>query len=76
MAYDHQKMGRVIKHIRKQKKLTQEVLSGLAGIGRTHLVMIESGKKNANIETLEKIAAAMGIKMSELFLVYEDFSDQ
>ena len=76
MAYNQEKMGRVIRQIRKEKKLTQEVLSGLAGIGRTHLVMIESGKKNANIETLEKIAAAMGIKMSELFLTYEHFSDQ
>ena len=34
-------VGQVIQRKREQKKLSQEVISGLAGIGRTHLSAIE-----------------------------------
>ncbi len=71
MEYDYQKMGRLIREIRKEKGASQEVISGLAGIGRTHLVMIENGSKNANVETLWRIAAALGMPLSALFARYE-----
>ena len=35
--------GKVIRNLRVRKGLTQEVLSGLAGMARSHLAMIESG---------------------------------
>ena len=66
MQFDGKAVGRTIRKIRKEKKLSQEVLSGLAGIARTHLTMIENGTKNANFETLWKIAEALGMKPSEL----------
>ncbi len=44
--------GAAIKKLRCEKKISQEVLSGLAGIARSHLAMIESGKKQANFETI------------------------
>jgi len=46
--------------------LSQEALSGLAGIARTHLTMIENGSKAANFETLWKIAYGLGIRPSAL----------
>ena len=66
MRYDNELTGKVIKELRKEKGLSQDVLSGLAGIARTHLTMIENGTKNANFETLWKIASALEIKPSEL----------
>ncbi|MBQ9196750.1 MAG: helix-turn-helix transcriptional regulator [Clostridia bacterium] len=69
--YDHRITGKVIRKLRKQKGLSQEVLSGLAGIVRSHLTMIENGEKNANVETLWRIADALGIRMSELFSYIE-----
>lgn len=36
-------VGQVIQQIREQKGLSQEVVSGLADIGRTHLSAIERG---------------------------------
>lgn len=66
MLYEAEKIGKVIRRIRKERGVSQEVLSGLAGIARTHLTMIESGSKNPNFETLWKIALALKIKPSEL----------
>lgn len=71
MEYDYRKMGQLIHKLRKKKGLSQEVLSGLASIGRTHLSMIETGSKNASIETLWQLANALNISMSTLFSYYE-----
>lgn len=46
--------------------------SGLAGVARSHLAMIENGSKNANVETLWRIAAALDMRMSELMRMVED----
>ena len=66
MKFDNQAVGKTIKEIRGEKGLSQDVVSGLAGIARTHLSMIESGAKQANFETICKIASALNMKPSEL----------
>ena len=53
-------------HFREQKKITQEVLSGLADIGRTHLSAIERGERKPTLETFFKIADALEIPPSEI----------
>ena len=58
--------GKVIRRIRKERKLSQEVFSGLAGIARSHLAMIESGTKQPNFETIWRIANAYGMPPHEL----------
>ena len=40
-------VGRVVRQLRKSRGLSQEVFSGLVGIARSHLAMIESGSKQA-----------------------------
>ncbi|MBE6634643.1 MAG: helix-turn-helix transcriptional regulator [Ruminococcaceae bacterium] len=59
-------VGEVIAHFRKQRKLSQEVLSGLSDIGRTHLSAIERGDRKPTLETLYRISSALGISMSEI----------
>lgn len=66
MQFDNAIVGRTVRKLRKEKGLSQDVLSGFAGIARTHLTMIENGTKQANFETLWKIAEALEIKPSEL----------
>jgi len=61
MDFDKYAVGVVIRRLRKEKKLSQEVLSGLAGLVRSHLAMIENGKKQANFETLWRISNALEI---------------
>lgn len=71
MDFDYVIMGEVIRSLRKERELSQEVLSGLAGIARTHLTMIENGSIHANIETIWKIALALNLRPSELFSLVE-----
>lgn len=65
MQFDPLVVGQTIRKLRKEKKLSQDVLSGLAGIARTHLTMIENGSKQPNFETVWKIALALNLRPSE-----------
>lgn len=65
-------VGRVISRVREQKGLSQEVVSGLADIGRTHLSAIERGERKPTMETFFRIADALQIKPSELVKKIED----
>ena len=76
MLFDDKTIGNTIKNIRKSKGLSQEVLSGLAGIARTHLTMIENGTKQANFATICKIAIALKMKPSELVRKFEEFAEK
>lgn len=76
MQYNHFITGRIIRKLREQRGLTQEVLSGLAAVSRSHLAEIETGHTNANIETLWRISEALGIKMSELIRMVEQAIEQ
>ena len=76
MNYDHRITGQVIGRLRVQQGLSQEELAKNAGIARSHLAMIENGKKSASVETLWKIAKALGIKLSVLISLIEDEKDQ
>ena len=71
-SYDHTITGQVIRQLRLERGMSQEVLSGLAAISRTHLSEIESGKDNANVETLWHIASGLDIHLSDLFRRVED----
>ena len=59
-------VGEAIAHCRKSKKISQEVLSGLADIGRTHLSAIERGERKPTLETLFKISNALNMRTSDL----------
>jgi len=72
MKYDASAFALTVRELRKKRGLTQEVLSGLASIARSHLSMIESGDKVASVETLWKIASALDMPLSALVLLAED----
>lgn len=71
MRFDNETIGRAIRQKRIQKGMTQELLSGFAGIARTHLTMIENGTKQPNFETIWRIALALEMKPSELIAEIE-----
>lgn len=74
MRYDNKIAGIVIRDLRNKKGVTQEVLSGLAGIPRSHLAMIESGRISPKIDTLWRIAETLGLKLSELIQMIEELT--
>lgn len=71
MPFDSKSMGCVIRRLRKQKRITQDVFSGFADISRSHLASIELGH-TAKVETYAKIADALGLTLSELFRLAEN----
>ena len=60
-------IGQRIRNYRTQKGLSQEKLAELAGCLPTYIGQLERGEKNATLESVEKIASAMDISLSELF---------
>ena len=54
--------GNVIRNLRKERGLSQEVFSGFANMARSHLAMIENGDKQPNFETIWRIANAFEIR--------------
>ena len=66
IEYDRYAVGRVVRQLRRERGLSQEVFSGLCGLARSHIAMIERGTKQANFETLWKIANACEILPSRL----------
>ena len=72
MQLDPVVVGEVIASYRIKWGLTQEVLSGLADIGRTHLSAIERGERKPTLETLYRISLALDIKMSVLVAAIEE----
>lgn len=69
---DPKLVGEVIAELRNKKGISQEVLSGLADIGRTHLSAIERGERKPTLETLYRIACALDMKMSDVMIVLEN----
>ncbi len=64
-------VGETIAEIRKSKAISQDVLSGLAGIGRTHLSAIERGERKPTLETLYRLSVAFDMKMSDIIIEIE-----
>ena len=65
-------VGRVIQRYREKCGLSQEVVSGLAGIGRTHLSAIERGIRKPTLDTFFKLSEAMGIAPNKLMRLIEE----
>lgn len=68
---DSKTVGETIAEIRKKKGISQDVLSGLAGIGRTHLSAIERGERKPTLETLYRLSIAFEMKMSDIVVEIE-----
>ena len=76
MPYNSQLFGLILGAERIRKGMTQEQLSGLAGISRSHLAALESGKKSPKVETLWKIAEALAVKPSRLISMMEKSTEK
>ncbi|MCH5325386.1 MAG: helix-turn-helix transcriptional regulator [Eubacterium sp.] len=64
-------VGCVIRRFRKEKGLSQEVVSGLADIGRTHLSAIERGERRPTLETFFRLSEALGVRPSVIVAAIE-----
>lgn len=65
-------VGSVIQRFREERGISQEVLSGFADIGRTHLSAIERGVRKPTLETFYRIGEAMNVKPSVILQAIEE----
>lgn len=65
--------GKAVRAIRQDKKISQEELGDLCGLHRTYISDIELGKRNVSLENIDKIAHALQVKKSELFVEVEKY---
>ena len=65
-------VGMVIQRVREKKRQSQELTSGLAGIGRTHLSAIERGERKPTLDTFFKISDALQIRPRDLIAQIEE----
>lgn len=63
--------GNTIRAIRQNKKISQEELADLCGLHRTYISDVELGKRNVSLENIDKIAHALDVNISEIFIEVE-----
>ncbi len=60
-------IGQRIRNYRLQRGWSQEKLAELSGCHPTYIGQLERGEKNATLEVVEKITAALNVPLSKLF---------
>ena len=71
------RFGKAIRRRRRELDLSQEELAERAELHRTYVSDIERGDRNPSLENIEKLAKALNIRVSDLFISYgvEEASD-
>jgi len=64
MAYT---IGERIRIYRTRNGMTQMKLAEKAGVHHTYIGQLERGEKNATLDTIEKVARALGVSFEVLF---------
>ncbi len=60
--------GATVKTWRLRRGLSQEKLAELAQLHRTYITDVESGSRNLSLESIERLAGALEISLSALFM--------
>jgi len=60
------KLGQNLKKIRTAKKMSQGDIARKLEVHRAYVSGIENGKRNPTLATIEKLAATLGVAVSEL----------
>lgn len=61
------KLGKKIKQLREQEKISQTQLAYECGISQVQVSRIETGEINTTVGTLSLIAKVLGVSMKDLF---------
>ena len=71
MASLKKKLGLTIRRLRKEKGYSQEAFATECRVHRTYMGSVERGERNISLDNTERIAKALGLKVSELFVIAE-----
>jgi DNA-binding XRE family transcriptional regulator len=62
------RIGATIRILRKERRFSQKRLANKIGISRPSITKLESGKSIPTLAKLQRVTAALGIDIAELFL--------
>ncbi len=69
-------LGNYLKQLRKERGITQSDLAAILGNNFQNISAIERGKFTPTIHTVQKIADAFQVPLSELIIGFESFLKQ
>jgi transcriptional regulator with XRE-family HTH domain len=69
------RLGRVIRRLRTERGISQEGLAAISGVDRTFMGEIERGEANPSFDVLQRIAAGLTVRLSDLVRQYESETD-
>jgi transcriptional regulator with XRE-family HTH domain len=64
-------LGQRIRELRTEQGYSQEGFADKCGVHRTFMGTIERGESNLSFQNIHKVAATLGVTLSELFLDLE-----
>ncbi len=67
-----QTMGAVLRRVRQERSLTLKALAARVGLSVVYLGEIERGKKYPSALVLERLAAALGLELSDMLELVAD----
>ena len=67
-----QTIGHRLRGYRLDRGYSQEALAELAGLHPTYIGQVERGEKNVTVDSLAKIAGALGVTLSQVLEVAEE----
>jgi transcriptional regulator with XRE-family HTH domain len=60
-------VGSRVRSLRRSRRLTLREIAGRAGLSESFLSQLERGQTGATVQSLQRIAAALGVEVSDLF---------
>jgi len=61
-----ERLANRIKVLREERGLSQEALAAKAGVSRGYLARLETGRHDPTVGTVEKLAKALRVKVTDL----------
>ena len=68
--------GAAVRLRRDHLGISQEELAGRAGLHRTYISDVERGARNVSLESIQRLAAALEVPLSVLFMRLEELSSE
>ena len=66
-----QAFGQVLRKLRQDRGLSQEVLAFESELDRNYISLLELGRNSASVKTIFKLAPALGLSVSEFMAMVE-----
>ena len=63
--------GRTLRRLRTEKNISQEAFASMCNLHRTYISDVELGKRNVSLENIKRMADALEMTVSALFLEVE-----